>query len=243
MLITASTSLYLMLENPGRFSRTLERSQLCGLSKRPGLPRPHRSQWPTPPSATRYSAGRQRFCPPTGVLTALPAPLGQGNTGLVLLAPCCSWRGAGGDPESPGPALSSLPPSPVSGWPGRGSARGLGLRELPRPTAKSPRSPLGRLPSAGWRPVSRRVEERPKVSAGGRAGKPPRWVLHQPPHVRPEGGKKPLLSPGLRLFPPSLRPSRRASPRPVLGAPRLPSRAAPRGAESSRAATRAASPV
>lgn len=200
------------------------------------------------PQAARANSARCRAVqrgtaaipPPTGVPAALASRLQAKGCGVraVGFAP---YEGEEGEPESPCPALPSrLPTSRASGRPGGASLDRLGF--------KDPRSPPGKRPRAGRRPASRRGEVGPGGRAGVshrlRAGKPPRKVLHQPPHVQSEGGRKSLQSPGLRLSPPpaSAPPAARL-PAPSLVQPRPPSRAAPRGAESSRAAARAASPV
>lgn len=141
--------------------------------------------------------------------------------------------GAEGEPESPCPTVSTpFPPSRVSGWPGRVFEEEFGLRDprrraviySPQPSQQTSKRGGGDLPPDAWR----RDPHGLNAAAGGEA---PRRVLHQPPHVRSEGGSKSLQSPGLRLSPsptPSLRPSRRASspPRPWCTAAAEPSGAA-----------------
>lgn len=130
---------------------------------------------------------------------------GVGIVGLELR------EGAEGDPPSRAPLTSPDLAGVGLAW--------SSLRERtwpygsPQPSEQtSKRGPETRL-------QARRGGARGSGLGGGR-GSPPSKVLHQPPHVQSEGGRKSLQSPGLRLYPrpPGLRPSRRASPRPVLGA-------------------------
>lgn len=149
------------------------------------------------------------------------------------------------NPKAPVPLSSRLPSSRESDWAGQDSEDGPGLRDPQSRTVKSPPvpGPPGKCPSAGWRTAYVRVEEGPGGLSSAAGGEAPKAGLTSAT-PRAIGGREEVAPvPGSAPFAPSLRPSRRASPRPVLGAPRPPSRAAPRGAESSRAAARAASPV
>ena len=156
--------------------------------------------------------------------------------------------GAEGEPESPCPTLSTpFPPSRVSGWPGRVFEEEFGLRDprrraviySPQPSQQTSKRGGGDPPPDAWR-------RDPTVSTQRQAGKPPggSYISH-PTYDRRAGVSRssPRGCAFLPLPPPASAPPAAPLPRPVLGAQRLPSRAAPRGAESSRAATRAASPV
>ena len=239
-----------MLENPGRFSRTWGRSAPLWLGQAAGAA-------VSPPATKADSArchaverGPAAILPPDEDPRSTSSPTRSRRRGTRAVGPT-RCGGAGGAPKSPRPALStSLPPSRVSGWPGRASAEGLGLRDPRSRAVKSPPQPSRQTSKRGletrlW--ARRGGTPGSQLSCGRGSSRGGSYISH--PHVRSEGGSKSLPSTPLRFFPPASAPpaaplpSRRASSRPVLGAPRPPSRAAPRGAESSRAATRDASPV
>lgn len=244
MLIAAFANLYLNVRKPREILpdlRTLGSPVAWASGRGCRVPAGHEGRLrPVPRGRTR---GRRDSAPDEDPRST-SSPTRSRRRGARAVGPT-RCGGAGGEPESPRPALStSLPPSRVSGWPGRSSAEGLGLRYPPQPGCKVPPQPSRQTSKRG---LETRLRARrggtpgSQLSCGRGSSRGGSYISH--PHVRSEGGSKSLPSTRLRFFPPSLRLSRRASPRPVLGAPRPPSRAAPRGAESSRAATRDASPV
>lgn len=197
------------------------------------MPTARRPRRPTPPGATRYHAGRQRFLPDTGGphSTALPGPAKESGVRVVGLV-----QHEGGEGERGSSALSSAHLAGV----------GLAWSSLPGPTCP-PGSPQPSGQTSKREPQTRLQDRRGGARGsrlrGGR-GSPPSKVLHQPPHVRSEGGSRSsprgCASPHP---PPASAPPAARLPAPSLVQQRPPSRAAPRGAEWSRAAARAASPV
>lgn len=145
---------------------------------------------------------------PDGVPPSPPRPPDQADSGVraadslrgehkVNLSPVSRRRRRRADLSSlGGRAHPHRPPTPAS--------------HLPTSPPANVQTPAGdpRRGAARWGPGGSRL-------GGGRGS--PRKILHQPPHVRPEGGEELAPVPPAAPFSPSLAPPA-ASPRPVLGA-------------------------
>lgn len=217
MLIAAFANLYLNVRKPREILpdlRTLGSPVAWASGRGCRVPAGHEGRLrPVPRGRTR---GRRDSAPDEDPRST-SSPTRSRRRGARAVGPT-RCGGAGGEPESPRPALStSLPPSRVSGWPGRASAEGLGLRYPLSQAVKSPLSPPGKRPSAGWRPASGRVEEGPRglsLAAGGEA--PEAGLTSATPTCDLRAGVSHSRPPGCAFSPPAS-----ASPAAPLPAPSL----------------------